>query len=79
MNNFPLQKTNYISMGISVILICIGFVLMYGSTTEVDFNPEVFSFRRITLSTIVVMSGFALMIIGIMWKAKNNKEESKAE
>ena len=43
---------------------------MYGSKTEVEFNPDVFSFRRITLAPIVCMAGFVLMIFGIMWKKK---------
>ena len=68
MKNSPLTKTNYIIMGVSALLILIGFILMYGSTTDVAFNPDVFSFRRITLAPIVVMSGFFLMIVGIMWK-----------
>jgi hypothetical protein len=35
------------------------------------FNPEVFSFRRITLAPIVVMAGFILNIYAIVKKAKD--------
>ncbi|MBO8440083.1 MAG: DUF3098 domain-containing protein [bacterium] len=70
MKNFALHKQNYIIIAVSVLLIILGFILMYGSKTEVEFNPDVFSFRRITLAPIVCMAGFVLMIFGIMWKKK---------
>ena len=80
MKNSPLTKTNYIIMGVSALLILVGFILMYGSSTDIAFNPDVFSFRRITLAPIVVMSGFFLMVVGIMWKCKKwdnkNSEEN---
>lgn len=66
MNNSPLSKINYIVIGISVLIIIIGFCLMGGSSTEIEFNPDVFSFRRITLAPIVCMVGFIGMIAGIM-------------
>ena len=43
---------------------------MHGSSTDIDFNPDVFSFKRITLAPIVCMIGFVGMIFGIMWKSK---------
>lgn len=70
MKNFALHKQNYIIIAVSVLLIILGFILMYGSKTEVEFNPDVFSFRRITLAPIVCMAGFVLMIFGIMWKKR---------
>lgn len=70
MKNFALHKQNYIIIAVSVLLIILGFILMYGSKTEVEFNLDVFSFRRITLAPIVCMAGFVLMIFGIMWKKK---------
>lgn len=72
MKNFALHKQNYIIIAVSVLLIILGFILMYGSKTEVEFNPDVFSFRRITLAPIVCMAGFVLMIFGIMWKKKED-------
>lgn len=70
MKNFALHKQNYIIIAVSVLLIILGFILMYGSKTEVEFNKDVFSPRRITLAPIVCMAGFVLMIFGIMWKKK---------
>jgi len=66
-----LTKTNYIIIGVSVLVLIIGFCLMIGSRNELTFNPDVFSFRRITLAPIVCMIGFAGMIVGIMFKTKS--------
>ena len=70
MKNFAFTKINYILIAISVLLIIIGFALMAGSSTTTEFNPDVFSFRRITLAPIVSMIGFFGMIIAIMYKKK---------
>lgn len=66
-----LTKTNYIIIAASVVVLIIGFCLMTGSKTVDTFNPDVFSFRRITLAPIVCMIGFVGMIVGIMFKTKS--------
>ena len=71
---FPFSKINFILMGVAFAIIVLGFVLMYGSSTEVAFNPDVFSFRRVTVAPIVCMLGFVLMIVAIMWKPKNRNK-----
>ncbi len=68
--NFAFTKTNFILMGVAFLVIVCGFVLMYGSSTIVEFNPDIFSFRRVTLAPVVCMLGFALMIVAILWKPK---------
>lgn len=70
MKNFAFTKTNYIIIAASVILIVLGFCLMYGEPTVDEFNPDVFSFRRITFAPTICMAGFIAMIAGIMWKSK---------
>ena len=70
MKKFPFTKINYIIIAASVIIIILGFILMHGSSTDIDFNPDVFSFKRITPAPIVCMIGFVGMIFGIMWKSK---------
>ena len=57
-------------MVIAFTLIVIGFFLMHGSATILEFNSDIFSFRRITLAPIISMSGFTLMIVAILWKPK---------
>lgn len=70
---FAFGKENYRILIIGVIVIVIGYMLMVGGGAE---NPnefhedEIFSFRRITLSPIVILSGFVVVLYGIMKKPK---------
>lgn len=74
--DFPLQKENYMLLIIGFVIIIIGFLLMIGGKSDnpAEFNPDVFSFRRITLAPIIVLFGFAFEIWAIMKKPKENKE-----
>ncbi|MEO8149838.1 MAG: DUF3098 domain-containing protein [Bacteroidia bacterium] len=65
-------RENYIIMLTGIALIVIGFMLMSGGKLDDPraFNPEIFSFRRITLAPVVVMLGFAIEIYAIVKKSK---------
>lgn len=65
-----MTKINYILIAIAVSLIILGFLLMTGSPSALEFNPDIFSFRRITLAPIVCFIGFVMVIVGIMYKPK---------
>ncbi|MFI5220556.1 MAG: DUF3098 domain-containing protein [Bacteroidia bacterium] len=71
--DFAFGKINYTLMLTGIGLIIIGFMLMAGGGSDDPkvFNPEIFSFRRITLAPLVVMSGFVLNIYAIVKKAKD--------
>lgn len=73
-------KENYKLLIIGAVIIVIGFLLMVGGKAESpeEFNPEIFSFRRITLAPIVVLLGFAFEIYAIMKKPKETKEEQSS-
>lgn len=72
---FLFDKENYMWMIAGVALIFIGFMLMTGGKSP---NPheflydEIYSFRRITLAPIVVLSGFFLEVYAIMKKPKED-------
>ena len=70
--NFALSKENYILLIIGFIIIIIGFLLMIGGKSENpnEFNPKIFSFRRITLAPLIVLFGFVFEIWAIMKKPK---------
>ena len=71
---FAFGKENYVIMIIGLAVIIIGFLLMVGggSTDPNVFNgEELFSFRRITLAPIVVMTGFVIEIYAIVKKSKD--------
>ena len=75
--DFPLQKENYVLLIIGFAIIMIGFLLMMGGKSDDPnvFNPEIFSFRRITLAPIVVLFGFVFEIWAIMKKPKTEKQD----
>ena len=64
------ESFKYIAIGVGILVI--GFLLMAGGRSDDPnvFNPEIFSFRRITLAPIVVVGGFMFIIWAIMKKPK---------
>ena len=72
-----LGKQNLIFLAIGVLVIFIGFALMMGSSSGVEFNPDIFSSRRITLAPMVILGGFLFVIFAILWKTKTKNEEDK--
>jgi hypothetical protein len=69
---FALSTINFIGLIIGLAFIITGFVLMSGGgSSDPDvFNPEVFSFTRITVAPILVLIGFSINIAAIMIKPK---------
>ena len=73
---FPLSKINFILMGIAGAMIIIGFLLMGGEGSSVEqFNPDIFSTRRIVVGPTIAFLGFIFMAFGIIYRTK--KEDSK--
>lgn len=72
--NLAFGKINYILIGAALLLIVIGFALMTGSgtTEQSGFNPDIFSKTRIVVAPFVAFVGFLLVIVGILYKKKEN-------
>ncbi len=63
----PLQKANFVAMAIAGLLIVVGFLLMLGgSSTADEFNPDIFSTRRIVVGPAIAFIGFVAMAIAII-------------
>lgn len=69
-NRFTISKINLILIAIGLFIIIIGFVLMTGSSTVLEFNPDIFSTRRITVGPMISFFGFLFMIFAILFKPK---------
>lgn len=70
-NTLPLGRNNYILMAISGALIIIGFLLMLGgSSTPEEFNPDIFSTRRIVVGPAIAFIGFVAMAVAVCIKPK---------
>ena len=68
---FNLPKINAIAIAISVVIIIIGFALMVGAPSgATEFNPDIFSTRRITVGPMIAFLGFILMIVAILYKPR---------
>ncbi|MBJ2184442.1 MAG: DUF3098 domain-containing protein [Muribaculaceae bacterium] len=71
----PLMRTNFIAMAVAGAMIVIGFILMLGgATTETEFNPDIFSTRRIVIGPAVAFLGFVAMAIAIIVKPRNRNK-----
>jgi len=70
---FALGKENYRLMAIGFAIIILGFILMAGGGSDDPnvFNPDIFSFRRITLAPAILLAGFIFEIYAIMKKPKS--------
>ena len=71
-NDFAFGRENYMWMLIGIGCIFLGFILMSGGGSKDPnvFNPDIFSFRRITLAPLVVLIGFVIEIYAILKKTK---------
>ena len=75
--NFALGRENYKLLAIGFVIIIIGFLLMLGGKSDSpdQFSENIFSFRRITLAPIVVLTGFIFEIWAIIKKpGETNKD-----
>ena len=59
-------KQNYLLMIIGIVLIVIGFALMYGPADGDIFEP-----RRITVAPLVVLSGLVVEVFAILRRPKD--------
>ena len=59
-------------MLIGLAFLTLGFILMIGGGSEDPnvFNPDIFSFQRITLAPIFVLIGFIVQVVAILYKKK---------
>jgi hypothetical protein len=72
------SRKNYYFLLAGIATIALGYILMIGGGSDDPnvFNPAIFDFQRITLAPIVCLIGFALVIVAIMWRPKNNTTET---
>lgn len=73
-NRFELAfgKWNYILMGVGIVLLALGYLLLSGGGSDDPnvFNPAMFDARRLVVSPILIVLGFVVEIVAIMYKKK---------
>jgi hypothetical protein len=78
-NHFGFQKENYRLLLIGVAINVIGFILMIGGGTDNPNNfdaDELFSPIRITVSPMLIIAGYIVILYAIMKKSVKSDEDS---
>ena len=72
--NFELVfgTVNYILMGVGIVLLALGYILLSGGGSDDPnvFNPAMFDARRLVWAPILIVLGFVVEIVAILFKKK---------
>jgi hypothetical protein len=76
-SDFAFERQNYILLIAGIVVLALGYLLMIGGGSKDPnvFSTEIFSFTRLTLAPILIISGFIIEIFAIMWKPKEKEEK----
>jgi hypothetical protein len=74
------SKTNYMIIGVGLVMVIMGFFLMSGGHNEPDeWNPEViYSFMRITIAPLVILGGLGVVIFAIFKSSDDEVQNIEA-
>ena len=69
---FAFQRINYILMGAGLLILAIGYILLSGGGSDDPntFNYAMFDKQRLFVAPILIVLGFVLEIVAIMFKKK---------
>jgi len=70
MSNLPFGKKNYQMMIAGLLIITLGFIIMM-----LDKEPHGFGFLGITLSPVVVLTGFVVEIFAVLHTPKDENKK----
>lgn len=77
--NLAFDRTNFIMIAVSMLIVVIGFILMSGGgSDEHTYNPEIFSTMRTKVAPVVCFVGFVSLVVGIMKKPKSLASDGHA-
>lgn len=70
--HFAFGRMNYILMGAGLIVLVLGYILLSGGGSDDPntFNPAMFDNRRLVVAPILIIVGFVVEILAIMYKGK---------
>lgn len=72
---YNLSKINLWLIAASFVIILIGFFLMVGEPSGAEYNPDIFSVRRITVGPMIAFLGFISLVFSILFRPKNKNKK----
>ena len=74
---FVFSRMNYRLLIIGLAVLFVGFLLMSGGGSDDpnQFDSSIFSFTRVTLAPVIVLIGFIIEGVAIMYRPKAGKNE----
>lgn len=77
--NFAFGRTNYLLLAVAVVILALGYMLLAGGGSDDPnvFNEAMFDTRRMYVAPILIVVGFVVAILSILYrpKQKGNNEE----
>ena len=72
---FAFGRLNYVLMGVGLAILALGYILLTGGGSDDPntFNPAMFDNRRLVVAPILIVVGFVVEILAIMYKGKKNE------
>jgi hypothetical protein len=69
---FVFQRINFLIFFVGLALMAVGYLLMVGGGSDDPnvFNEEIFSTRRIRVAPLLIILGFIVEVIAIMYQPK---------
>lgn len=69
---FAFGRLNYVLMAAGLIVLALGYILLSGGGSDDPntFNPAMFDSRRLVVAPILIVVGFVVEILAIMYKGK---------
>ncbi|MBR1799205.1 MAG: DUF3098 domain-containing protein [Bacteroidales bacterium] len=66
-------KINYLLMVVGLVILILGYIMLSGGGSDDPnvFNPAMFDARRLVLAPILIVVGFVVEILAIMYKKKD--------
>ena len=70
-------KQNYQLLIAGIVIVILGYLTMIGGGSEDPkvFNPAIFDTQRITIAPMLVLVGFIVVIVAIMWRPKTKEAQ----
>jgi len=76
-SSFVFDKKKYIMLITGIFILALGYILMIGGGSDDPdvFSYELFDFRRLTLSPIILFAGFIVIGVAIMIKPEGDSKD----